>query len=193
MSDEENTKGVKLFDKDPETDPLMIPDNDWSDKAHTEERRLIVHALTEIGWTQAKIAERLEVHINTVNRDVQTNREAAVSAVQNEDPNVRLGQTLQTLDRIRQRAMTQAETTRDGRLKVSSLNTALRATMARAELMMESGLIPRAAKKLNLGVIAKRTEEDLKRTKEDKIARLRELGLDPDKSSNLDLVGVTDN
>ena len=147
----------------------------------TLERRLEVFRLKMRGLKNSAIAREMNVNRKTIIRDskwIQVHlRELATSADKFEE----IGKAMAKLEEIEKEAMYQFNETENVHAKNNFLMTARTAIIDRAKMMMDAGIIDRAAVDVNLAVdYSKMSTDELLKVHAEEVNRLRTLGIEGD-------------
>lgn len=143
----------------------------------TFERRLEVFRLQMRGIRPTEIARELQVSMKTIRKDrkwLETHlREVALNA----DRFKEIGESMEVLKEIEQEALYHMAETENAHAKNNYLQTAMSAREKRTRLMMDSGIIPKAAEDVNLhvGEMAKMSTEELVLRRQKVLAELQEM------------------
>lgn len=145
----------------------------------TKERRMEVFRLKMRGLTNSAISRELGVNRNTIVRDskwVQAHlRELAVSADKFEE----IGKVMAKLEEVEKEAFFLCNETENVHAKNNFLMTAINAMKERVKIMMDSGIIDRAAVDVNMSVdYTKMTTEELLRAHQEETSRIKQFGLE---------------
>lgn len=151
--------------------------------AVTRERRMEVFRLQMRGMNQTTMATVLKVNRNTIVNDVRWlklhMREIAIEA----DKFQEIGNAMKFFEEMEQTAMFNFHDTDSHKAKNEYLKTAIEARERKIRLMMDAGIIDKAATNLNLEVdFSKFTNEELIRRRDTLIGELRGLGLEGGKN-----------
>ena len=153
-------------------------------KAQLEERRAKVWELLVRGVSQTTIAEMLGVHRNTVANDVKELRKNHREDVKDADVHDELGDTVAKYDEIFKYAMAEYSTADKPRERAQFMDKALAALDKKTRLMVETGVLPKAAQEITgkmviEGVeITKASLEELRGLKSRMLNRLSSLQQD---------------
>lgn len=121
------------------------------DKFKRDERRARVYDLTLSGMSLVSIATMLQVHRNTVAADLKMMRKEGARRVKLSDPNAELGEQIRFYEEISRKAMSDyALSDEKSQMRAGYLNTALRCRELIMKLMMDSGMVPKAADKVQM-------------------------------------------
>jgi hypothetical protein len=111
-----------------------------------ERRRAFVMECRLKGLKVEAIATILDVHRNTVTNDIKAISRRQAEVVRGIDSDASIGETIEFYDFARDRAMLEyAQALSEGG-KVAFLQAAIKATEMKAKLLMDSGVIPKAAR-----------------------------------------------
>ena len=136
-------------------------------KEETFRRRMEVHRLRMRGISQAVIMSELGVSRTTVKNDCRWLREHLREAAVNADRYLEIGESMARLREIEQEALTHMTETANPHAKNNFLITALTACEKRIRLMMDAGIIARAATEVSL------TVEDVSKMSTDQLLAMR--------------------
>jgi FixJ family two-component response regulator len=139
----------------------------------TQERRMLVFRMKMRGLTHASIARELDVNPKTITRDAKWIKEHMREVAASVDKYEELGEAMASLQEISKEAMYQFNETEKASEKNSFLVTALNATNQRIKMMMEAGIIDKAATDVNLSLdLSKLTTDELEKKRAEVMSRL---------------------
>jgi|GEM_PF-5264510 len=126
------------------------------------ERRLQVVQLLSRGLSHAEIAATLGVARSTIVTDVSAIKEVWGRTVADSDPNSEAGGVLSSFDMLASEALIHFDMASKDSVKVSYLNSAIKALGLKARFMIDTGLVPRAPTTIN-GELKLSTGQDVSR------------------------------
>lgn len=133
----------------------------------TFRRRMEVHRLRMRGISESVISSELGVSQRTIEKDCRWLREHLRDAAVNADRYLEIGEAMARLREIEQEALTHMTDTANPHAKNNFLITALTACEKRVRLMMDAGIIARAATEVSL------TVEDVSKMSTDELLAVR--------------------
>jgi len=146
----------------------------------TFRRRMEVHRLRMRGVSQSVICGELGISQRMVEKDCQWLREHLRDAAVNADRYLEIGEAMARLREIEQEALIHMTETTNPHAKNNFLITALTACEKRVRLMMDAGVIARAATEVSL------TVEDVSKMSTDELLAVR-----AKLTSRIDGIGVS--
>lgn len=142
------------------------------------ERRVNVFRMTMRGLNKTVIARELGVSRQTITNDAKWNRDHFSEMAAHADRNEVVGEAIAKLEEVEKEAMRQYEETENPHAKNNFLLTAMNACEKRIKMMMDTGLIQRAALDMNLNVdYSKLTTEELLAKRTEILTHLRSSGV----------------
>lgn len=142
----------------------------------TYERRMLVFRMKMRGLGHAAIARELDRNPKTITRDAKWLKEHMREVAASVDKYEELGEAMASLQEISKEAMYQFNETEKPSEKNSFLVTALNATNQRIKMMMEAGIIDKAATDVNLTLdLSKLTTNELEKKRAEVMSRLATL------------------
>jgi hypothetical protein len=145
----------------------------------TFERRMEVFRLRMRGLTQSVISKELGVNRNTILRDCKWIKEHMREIAANADTFSEVGEAMAHLREIEQEALYHMADTENAHAKNNYLRTALEACDKRIRLMMDAGIIEKAAADVNVNFdFSKMSTEELMQKRDELAVRMRRLGGD---------------
>jgi FixJ family two-component response regulator len=134
---------------------------------------MLVFRMKVRGLTHASIARELDVNPKTITRDAKWIKEHMREVAASVDKYEELGEAMASLQEISKEAMYQFNETEKASEKNSFLVTALNATNQRIKMMMEAGIIDKAATDVNLSLdLSKLTTDELEKKRAEVMSRL---------------------
>jgi DNA-binding CsgD family transcriptional regulator len=134
---------------------------------------MIVFRMKMRGLSHATIARELDVNPKTITRDAKWIREHMREVAASVDKYEELGEAMASLQEIAKEAMYQFNEAEKSAEKNSFLVTALNATERRIKMMMEAGIIDKAATDVNLSLdLSKMTTDELEKRRAEVMSRL---------------------
>jgi FixJ family two-component response regulator len=134
---------------------------------------MLVFRMKMRGLTHASIARELDVNPKTITRDAKWIKEHMREVAASVDKYEELGEAMASLQEISKEAMYQFNETEKASEKNSFLVTALNATNQRIKMMMEAGIIDKAATDVNLSLdLSKLTTDELEKKRAEVMSRL---------------------
>jgi hypothetical protein len=148
------------------------------------ERRVNVFRMGMRGLNKTVISRELGVSRQTITNDFKWNRDHFSEMAAHSDRNEVVGEAIAKLEEMEKEAMRQYEETENPHAKNNFLLTALNACEKRIKMMMDTGILQRAAIDMNLNVdYSKLTTEELLTKRNEVLTRLRTFGV-PSVSEN---------
>ncbi len=145
----------------------------------TFERRMEVFRLKARGLSQTVIAKELRVNRNTIKRDFAWLKDHMREVAANSDTFEEVGEAMALLQEISQEALYHMAETENAHAKNNYLRTALEASDKRIRLMMDAGIIDKAAVDMNVHLdYSKMTTEELLQKRDELAVKMRQLGSD---------------
>jgi orotate phosphoribosyltransferase-like protein len=139
----------------------------------TFERRMLVFRMKMRGLKHEAIARELNVTTRTVTRDAKWIKDHMREVAASVDKFEELGEAMASLEEISKEAMYQFSEAEKASEKNSFLVTAMNATNQRIKMMMEAGIIDKAATDVNLTLdLSKMTTDELEKKRAEVMSRL---------------------
>lgn len=131
------------------------------------------------GMNQSAIAKVLQVNRNTIIRDVKWLREHTREIALNADKFAEVGDTMKFYEEVEREAMFQFHEVDSPHAKNNLLMTAITAREKKMRLMMDAGIIDKAALDVNMSVDwSKFTTDELLTKRKNLLSRLTEFGVE---------------
>ncbi len=142
-------------------------------------RRRKVYAMYVQGYSQAEIAEKEEIHRNTVSKDIKFMKEEAKKLTTEDAVKERLDGTIRELDYIVERAWQDYNGTEVKSVRVQIINLIVRVKREIVDILQSTGIMPKAAAKMDLSAEVKRIGQMTESELEGELILLnKELGVD---------------
>jgi hypothetical protein len=147
-------------------------------KFEIEERRQRVYEMKCSGLSKVAIAKMLQCSRNTVANDLEAIRKDRAKTLKDADAHEEIGAKLRFLEEIRTKALIDYGLTPEkSPLRSGYLNTALRAEQMATDLMLQTGMLPKVADKIQVEQLYEHNGADI-----------RKMGLDELKQAAQDLM-----
>ncbi len=144
----------------------------------TQERRIQVFRMTMRGLNNTVIGRELGVSRQTISHDVKWNRVHFTEMAAHADRNEIVGEAIAKLEEMEKEAMFHFSEASNDHFRNQFLMTAISACEKRIKLMMDSGVIQKAAIDVNLNMdYSKLTTDELLTKRTEVLNRLRVLGV----------------
>lgn len=147
-----------------------------STAAKAEQRVKRVREFLQAGMTQVDIAQVLAVHVNTIARDVALIRKENEERVRGSRADQEIGDHLSFLDGVEEKALADyhAESGKPA-ARANFLSIALRARAMKIELQQTTGVLPKAADKVEIEQLFRtETGADIRSMSSDELEKLEQ-------------------